>query len=86
MHLFESASLFVSVYTAYLANLAWKGCIALTFSSTLMHPTRFFPQPSHTRPPWSGMPVVSSPPSAPGPMEIETLPRSPGGSQSDKRR
>lgn len=42
-------------------------------------------KPSHTRPPWSGMPVVSSPPSAPGPMEIETLPRSPGGSQSDKR-
>ncbi|XP_073767824.1 band 4.1-like protein 5 isoform X7 [Danio rerio] len=42
-------------------------------------------KPTHTRPPWSGMPVVSSPPSAPGPMEIETLPRSPGGSQSDKR-
>ncbi|XP_043104693.1 band 4.1-like protein 5 isoform X4 [Puntigrus tetrazona] len=42
-------------------------------------------KPSHTRPPWSGMPVVSSTPSAPGPMEIETLPRSPGGSQSDKR-
>uniref|UniRef100_A0A671KLT0 Band 4.1-like protein 5 n=1 Tax=Sinocyclocheilus anshuiensis TaxID=1608454 RepID=A0A671KLT0_9TELE len=41
--------------------------------------------PTQTRPPWSGMPVVSSPPSAPGPMEIETLPRSPGGSQSDKR-
>uniref|UniRef100_A0A673IC24 Band 4.1-like protein 5 n=1 Tax=Sinocyclocheilus rhinocerous TaxID=307959 RepID=A0A673IC24_9TELE len=53
---------------------------------TLMYPTRFFPQPSQTRPPWSGMPVVSSPPSAPGPMEIETLPRSPRGSQSDKRR
>uniref|UniRef100_A0A672TGG8 Band 4.1-like protein 5 n=1 Tax=Sinocyclocheilus grahami TaxID=75366 RepID=A0A672TGG8_SINGR len=34
--------------------------------------------PTQTRPPWSGMPVVSSPPSAPGPMEIETLPRSPG--------
>ncbi|XP_052421800.1 band 4.1-like protein 5 isoform X6 [Carassius gibelio] len=42
-------------------------------------------KPFQTRPPWSGMPVVSSPPSAPGPMEIETLPRSPGGSQSDKR-
>ncbi|XP_067299996.1 band 4.1-like protein 5 isoform X2 [Pseudorasbora parva] len=42
-------------------------------------------KPTQTRPPWSGMPVVSSPPSAPGPMEIETLPRSPGGSQSDKR-
>uniref|UniRef100_A0A672TD43 Band 4.1-like protein 5 n=1 Tax=Sinocyclocheilus grahami TaxID=75366 RepID=A0A672TD43_SINGR len=42
--------------------------------------------PSQTRPPWSGMPMVSSPPSAPGPMEIETLPRSPRGSQSDKRR
>uniref|UniRef100_A0A673I847 Band 4.1-like protein 5 n=1 Tax=Sinocyclocheilus rhinocerous TaxID=307959 RepID=A0A673I847_9TELE len=42
-------------------------------------------KPSQTRPPWSGMPVVSSPPSAPGPMEIETLPRSPRGSQSDKR-
>uniref|UniRef100_A0A9J8AQQ5 Band 4.1-like protein 5 n=1 Tax=Cyprinus carpio carpio TaxID=630221 RepID=A0A9J8AQQ5_CYPCA len=41
--------------------------------------------PSQTRTPWSGMPVVSSPPSAPPPMEIETLPRSPGGSQSDKR-
>uniref|UniRef100_A0A672TCN4 Band 4.1-like protein 5 n=1 Tax=Sinocyclocheilus grahami TaxID=75366 RepID=A0A672TCN4_SINGR len=41
--------------------------------------------PTQTRPPWSGMPVVSSPPSAPGPMEIETLPRSPGSSQSDKR-
>ncbi|XP_026073848.1 band 4.1-like protein 5 isoform X3 [Carassius auratus] len=42
-------------------------------------------KPTQTRPPWSGMPVVSSPPSAPGPIEIETLPRSPGGSQSDKR-
>ncbi|XP_016405737.1 band 4.1-like protein 5 isoform X2 [Sinocyclocheilus rhinocerous] len=42
-------------------------------------------KPTQTRPPWSGMPVVSSPPSAPGPMEIETLPRSPGGSHSDKR-
>ncbi|XP_051564671.1 band 4.1-like protein 5 isoform X2 [Myxocyprinus asiaticus] len=42
-------------------------------------------KPTHIRSPWSGMPVVSSPPSAPGPMEIETLPRSPGGSQSDKR-
>ncbi|XP_016309730.1 band 4.1-like protein 5 isoform X2 [Sinocyclocheilus anshuiensis] len=42
-------------------------------------------KPSQTRPPWSGMPMVSSPPSAPGPMEIETLPRSPRGSQSDKR-
>uniref|UniRef100_A0A8C1VJG3 Band 4.1-like protein 5 n=1 Tax=Cyprinus carpio TaxID=7962 RepID=A0A8C1VJG3_CYPCA len=42
--------------------------------------------PFQTRTPWSGMPVVSSPPSAPPPMEIETLPRSPGGSQSDKRR
>uniref|UniRef100_A0A8C1KY54 Erythrocyte membrane protein band 4.1 like 5 n=1 Tax=Cyprinus carpio TaxID=7962 RepID=A0A8C1KY54_CYPCA len=42
-------------------------------------------KPSQTRTPWSGMPVVSSPPSAPPPMEIETLPRSPGGSQSDKR-
>uniref|UniRef100_A0A8C1VIG8 Band 4.1-like protein 5 n=1 Tax=Cyprinus carpio TaxID=7962 RepID=A0A8C1VIG8_CYPCA len=41
--------------------------------------------PFQTRTPWSGMPVVSSPPSAPPPMEIETLPRSPGGSQSDKR-
>uniref|UniRef100_A0A8C1XAI7 Erythrocyte membrane protein band 4.1 like 5 n=1 Tax=Cyprinus carpio TaxID=7962 RepID=A0A8C1XAI7_CYPCA len=41
--------------------------------------------PTQTRPPWSGMPVVNSPPSAPGPIEIETLPRSPGGSQSDKR-
>uniref|UniRef100_A0A673I8T4 Band 4.1-like protein 5 n=1 Tax=Sinocyclocheilus rhinocerous TaxID=307959 RepID=A0A673I8T4_9TELE len=62
-----------------------RGCFALSFCSTLMYPTRFFPQPSQTRPPWSGMPVVSSPPSAPGPMEIETLPRSPRGSQSDKR-
>ncbi|XP_042619713.1 band 4.1-like protein 5 isoform X5 [Cyprinus carpio] len=42
-------------------------------------------KPTQTRPPWSGMPVVNSPPSAPGPIEIETLPRSPGGSQSDKR-
>ncbi|XP_073701522.1 band 4.1-like protein 5 isoform X5 [Garra rufa] len=42
-------------------------------------------KPTQTRPPRSGMPVVSSPPSAPGSMEIETLPRSPGGSQSDKR-
>ncbi|XP_059418008.1 band 4.1-like protein 5 isoform X4 [Carassius carassius] len=42
-------------------------------------------KPTQTRPPWSGMPVVSSPPSAPGPIEIETLPRSPEGSQSDKR-
>uniref|UniRef100_A0A8C2KW34 Band 4.1-like protein 5 n=1 Tax=Cyprinus carpio TaxID=7962 RepID=A0A8C2KW34_CYPCA len=42
-------------------------------------------KPSQTRTPWSGMPVVSIPPSAPPPMEIETLPRSPGGSQSDKR-
>ncbi|XP_042587052.1 band 4.1-like protein 5 isoform X1 [Cyprinus carpio] len=42
-------------------------------------------KPFQTRTPWSGMPVVSSPPSAPPPMEIETLPRSPGGSQSDKR-
>ncbi|XP_057191644.1 band 4.1-like protein 5 [Triplophysa rosa] len=42
-------------------------------------------KPARTRPPWSGMPVVSSPPSVSSPVEIETLPRSPGGSQSDKR-
>ncbi|TRY97109.1 hypothetical protein DNTS_027294 [Danionella cerebrum] len=40
---------------------------------------------SHARHPWSCLPVVSSPSTAPCPMEIETLPRSPGGSQSDKR-
>ncbi|XP_051565822.1 band 4.1-like protein 5 isoform X1 [Myxocyprinus asiaticus] len=40
---------------------------------------------AQTRTPWSSMPVVSSPPSAPGPMEIETFPRSPSGSQSNKR-
>ncbi|XP_077071291.1 band 4.1-like protein 5 [Siphateles boraxobius] len=47
--------------------------------------TSFETKPPQTRPPWSGVPVVSPPPSAPGSMEIETLPRSPGGSQSDKR-
>uniref|UniRef100_A0AAR2KYN9 FERM domain-containing protein n=1 Tax=Pygocentrus nattereri TaxID=42514 RepID=A0AAR2KYN9_PYGNA len=41
-------------------------------------------QPSHSRPPWSAVPV-SSPPSAQSSVEIETLPRSPGGSQSEKR-
>nr|XP_055072361.1 band 4.1-like protein 5 isoform X2 [Misgurnus anguillicaudatus] len=42
-------------------------------------------KPTQTRPPWSGMPVVNSPPSVPSPIEIETLPRSPGASHSDKR-
>ncbi|XP_037395019.1 band 4.1-like protein 5 isoform X2 [Pygocentrus nattereri] len=41
-------------------------------------------KPSHSRPPWSAVPV-SSPPSAQSSVEIETLPRSPGGSQSEKR-
>ncbi|XP_036400862.1 band 4.1-like protein 5 [Megalops cyprinoides] len=38
---------------------------------------------AHT--PWSGLPVITTPPTAPCPLEIETLPRSPGASQSDKR-
>ncbi|XP_062312820.1 band 4.1-like protein 5 isoform X1 [Osmerus eperlanus] len=42
--------------------------------------------PPFTRGAWSAMPVVNTaPPSACGPVEIETLPRSPGGSQSEKR-
>ncbi|KAL7881313.1 hypothetical protein AOLI_G00081610 [Acnodon oligacanthus] len=41
-------------------------------------------KPAHSRPPWSAVPV-SSPPSAQSSVEIETLPRSPGGSQSEKR-
>ncbi|KAL7866171.1 hypothetical protein SRHO_G00114180 [Serrasalmus rhombeus] len=41
-------------------------------------------KPSHSRTPWSAVPV-SSPPSAQSSVEIETLPRSPGGSQSEKR-
>uniref|UniRef100_A0A4W5N9P6 Erythrocyte membrane protein band 4.1 like 5 n=1 Tax=Hucho hucho TaxID=62062 RepID=A0A4W5N9P6_9TELE len=42
-------------------------------------------KPLHIRSPWS-LPVVSPAPSAStsGPMEIETLPRSPGGGQSEK--
>ncbi|KAK6310011.1 hypothetical protein J4Q44_G00198920 [Coregonus suidteri] len=43
-------------------------------------------KPLHIRSPWS-LPVVSPAPSAStsSPMEIETLPRSPGGGQSEKR-
>ncbi|XP_076857410.1 band 4.1-like protein 5 isoform X1 [Brachyhypopomus gauderio] len=39
-------------------------------------------QLAQSRPPWSG---VHAPPSAQGPLEVEALPRSPGGSQSEKR-
>ncbi|KAL0963931.1 hypothetical protein UPYG_G00315490 [Umbra pygmaea] len=42
-------------------------------------------KPLHIRSPWS-LPAVSPAPSASsGPLEIETLPRSPGGGQSEKR-
>ncbi|KPP61795.1 hypothetical protein Z043_120065, partial [Scleropages formosus] len=38
-----------------------------------------------SRSPWSALPVVTSLPSDPGPVEIESLPRSPGGNQSEKK-
>ncbi|XP_072542703.1 band 4.1-like protein 5 [Salminus brasiliensis] len=41
-------------------------------------------KPVHSRPPWSAAPA-SGPPSSQSAVEIETLPRSPGGSQSEKR-
>ncbi|XP_036427538.1 band 4.1-like protein 5 isoform X2 [Colossoma macropomum] len=41
-------------------------------------------KPVFSRPPWSAVPI-SSPPSTQSSVEIETLPRSPGGSQSEKR-
>uniref|UniRef100_A0A8C2E648 Band 4.1-like protein 5 n=1 Tax=Cyprinus carpio TaxID=7962 RepID=A0A8C2E648_CYPCA len=47
------------------------------------HPASSPPRLSETRHPHSC--CNNCPPSAPGPIEIETLPRSPGGSQSDKR-
>uniref|UniRef100_A0A8C9TYT8 Band 4.1-like protein 5 n=1 Tax=Scleropages formosus TaxID=113540 RepID=A0A8C9TYT8_SCLFO len=40
----------------------------------------------HKGDPWSALPVVTSLPSDPGPVEIESLPRSPGGNQSEKKR
>ncbi|XP_035378708.1 band 4.1-like protein 5 isoform X2 [Electrophorus electricus] len=39
-------------------------------------------QLAHSRPPWS---VVRGPPLAQSPLEVEVLPRSPGGSQSERR-
>ncbi|XP_007260631.3 band 4.1-like protein 5 isoform X1 [Astyanax mexicanus] len=41
-------------------------------------------KPVHSRPPWSAVPA-SALPSSQSAVEIETLPRSPGGSQSEKR-
>uniref|UniRef100_A0A4W4GV46 FERM domain-containing protein n=1 Tax=Electrophorus electricus TaxID=8005 RepID=A0A4W4GV46_ELEEL len=54
---------------------------------TLMHNNGVSPsketQLAHSRPPWS---VVRGPPLAQSPLEVEVLPRSPGGSQSERRR
>ncbi|XP_028819067.1 band 4.1-like protein 5 isoform X2 [Denticeps clupeoides] len=41
-------------------------------------------KPTQSQTSWSGIPVMSGQPTTTGPMEIETLPRSPGGSHAGK--